>query len=88
MCIRDSWCVENRGQKSSILLQGQKKYLFSGLGEGRVIGRRGRPLATYTTDPPDIFETVIRHLNSLVMPDTKRIDRGLILCRDRRAIVA
>ena len=29
-----------------------------------------------------------RHLHSLALPDTKRVGRGLILCRDRRSIVA
>ena len=29
-----------------------------------------------------------RHLHSLALPDTKRVGRGLILCRGRRSIVA
>ena len=36
-------------------------------------------------DPHDILEAVI---SMLALPDTKRVGRGLSLCRDRPSIVA
>ena len=38
-------------------------------------------------DPPDIFEAVT-YTRWRCPAGTKRVDRGLILCRDRRSIVA
>ena len=75
-------CVENRRQKISIPLRWQKKKFFVG-------EERRRPKAT--SRPLDHGSTWYlrgRHLHSLALPDTKRVGRGLIPCRDRRSVVA
>ena len=80
------WPVENRRQKISIPLRWQKIEIFSFrfLGEERTTPRAtSRPLDHgYTLYLRD------RHLHPLVLPDTKRVGRGVILSRDRRSIVA
>ena len=61
-----------------------KKIFFSGLGEAL-----RTPWAT--SQPLDHGSTCYfrgRHEHLLALPDTKRVDRGLILCRDRKSIVA
>ena len=72
-------CVENRPQKFS-----QKIGLFSGLGE-----ERRTPQAT--SRPLDHGSTWYlrgRHLHSPALPETNRVGRGLLLCRNRTPIVA
>ena len=76
-------CVENR-RHFSIPLRWRKKAIFSGLGE-----ERRTPWAT--SCPLDHGSTCYlrcRHLHSPALPDTNRVGRGLLLCRDRRPIVA
>ena len=76
-------CVENRRQKFSVPLRWQKIDLFSGLGE-----ERRTPWATsHLLDHGCTWYLRGRHLHSLALPNTKRVGRGLILCRDRRPIV-
>ena len=77
-------CVENRRPNFSIRLRWQKIGLFSGLGE-----ERRTPWAT--SRPLDHGSTRYlrgHHLHSPALPDTNRVGRGFILCRDRRRIVA
>ena len=45
-----------------------------------------KPQALPPTDPPDIFKP--RRLYSLALPDAKRADRALVLCRNRTSVVA
>ena len=76
------WRIENRWRKISILLRWHKTDIFSGLGKERRTSRA-------TSRPLDHGSTCYfgRNLHSLALPDTKRVDRGFILCRDRRCIV-
>ena len=77
-------CVENRRQKNSIPPRWQKLGLFSGLGEERRTPRAtSRPL-----DHESTWYLRGRHVHSPALPDTNRVGRGLLLCRDRRPIVA
>ena len=58
--------------------------LFSGLGEESGTSRAiSRPL-----DHGSTWYIRGRHLHSLALPDTKRVGRGLSLCRNRRPIIA
>ena len=67
----------------SIPLRWQKIGLFSGLGEERTTPRAtSRPL-----DHGSTWRLWGLHLHSPALPDTNRVGRELILCRDRRPIV-
>ena len=71
-------------KKFSIHLEWQKMFFFSGLG-----GYRTTPRAS--SRPVDHRSTRSlrgHNLYSLALPETKRVGRGLSLCRDRASIVA
>ena len=71
-------------KNSRSLSDGHKIDLFLGLGEERRTPRE-------TSRPLDHGSTCYlrgRHVHSSALPDTKRFGHGLILCRDRRSIVA
>ena len=60
-----------------------KNRRFSGLGKERRTSRAtSRPL-----DPGSTYNFGGRHLYSLALPETKGVDRGFILYRDRRCVV-
>ena len=70
--------------KKMIPFRWQKIDRFSGLGEEcRTPRATSRPL-----DHGSTWYLRGRHLHSPALPDTKRVGRGLLLCRDRRLIVA
>ena len=76
------WCVEYKGQKISILLQWQQTGFFQ-------LWSKSVRTSRATSRPLDYGSTCYfrGHLYSLALPDTKRVDRGFILCRNRRCIV-
>ena len=82
-------CVKNRPQKPSTPLRCKKNTPFSGVGEDR----RTRRATSRLLDRRSTWHLRGRHLqycciHSLALPDTKRVERGLIIiCRDRRSIV-
>ena len=81
---RFSTFYKNRCKKLSIPLRWQQIGFFSGLRE-----ERRTPWATYRPlDHGSTWHLRGHHLLSPALPDTTRVGRGLLLCRDRRSIVA
>ena len=77
-------CEEYSRQLPQSLSDFIKEDLFSGLGEERrTPGTTSHPL-----DHGSTWYLRDRHLHSLASPDTKRVGRELVLCRDRRPIIA
>ena len=61
-----------------------KNSIFSGLGEDRRTPRATSPPVEHGST----WYLRGRHQHSPALPDTNRVGRGLLLCRDRRPIVA
>ena len=82
--VYNRWCVENSRPKKLYIYAMAKLTLLLRLGEDRrTLGATCRPL-----DHGSTCCIGGRHKHHLVLPETTRVGRGLILCRVRRSVVA